>query len=655
MDFFEEQARAQRVTGSLLFYFGLGALGIAFMTCLCLGLTLGLFLSLWPPFWKLWIMREFELFLLALGGLTLLLVLLGAAWKTRRLKAGGGPAVAEALGGRQITPSEREPRRRRLLNVVEEMSLAAGLPAPVVYALEEEQGINAFAAGFQPFFAVVGVTRGALELLERDELQAVVAHEFSHILYGDMLLNTRLMGLAHGIGLIGALGRKLFYSSVGATPERGLASDSDANKVFPPGAALGLALLFVGSIGVFFSRLMQAAVCRQREFLADAAAVQFTRDPAALSSALQKIGGLNKGARLDSPQAELVSHIFFGACRTPFLTRLLATHPPLEERILRIDPFWEGALPPLDPELERLMARVSEQAQAEIVGLVMDFAGAPRISAQAGASDRLPVGELSPEAIERGRALLRRLPAKILAAARAPAKAPALLYALLLAGASKERQAELDLLLDRTDVAVYDATQALLPELESLPFEARIPLLDQAIAALRAAGPAPAQECLATLKALAAADRRLGLFEWTLLHILNRRIVRYFRPIKDKRPRYFSFDPLREACQDALSVLAWSVARANGTAPDTGKANAAFAAGAARLPFKDLSLAPEVSLKTLDAALRRLDQAAPQLKRPLVEACAACIAAPRPQPAFAPELIRAVSEALGCPASLAGG
>jgi Zn-dependent protease with chaperone function len=654
MDFFEEQARAQRVTGSLLFYFGLGALGIAFMTCLCVGLTLGLFLSLWPPFWSLWIMREFELFLLALGALVLVLVLLGAAWKTRRLKEGGGPAVAEALGGRQLTPNEQEPLRRRLLNVVEEMGIAAGLPTPMVFALEEEDSINAFAAGFQPFFAVVGVTRGALELLERDELQAVVAHEFSHILYGDMLLNTRLMGLAHGIGLIGALGRKLFYSSVGASPERGLTSDSDANKVFPPGVALGLALMFVGCIGAFFSRLMRAAVCRQREFLADAAAVQFTRDPTALAGALRKIGGLVKGARLDSPQAELVSHIFFGPCQAPFLTRLLATHPPLDERIRRIDPFWAGQLPALDPELESVKARVAEQALAEIAGLAMALADEARPAFSPAPVPPGPPSALDPEALERGRALLRRLPGKILAAARTPGKAPILLYALLIAR-SKDRDAELDLLLELTDVAVYDATQALLPELENLPFEARLPLLDQAIAALRAAGQAPAQRCLEALKALATADRKLDLFEWTLLHILDRRIVRYFRPIKDKRPRIFSFDPLRDDCRDALSVLAWSGARVNGGKLDADKAVEAFAAGAARLPFDNLTLAPETSLKALDSALRRMDLAAPQLKRPLVEACAACLNAARPQPPYAPELIRAVSEALGCPASLAAG
>ena len=200
--------------------------------------------------------------------------------------AKGGSAVAESLGGRLVNPNTTDPDERKLRNVVEEMAIAAGVPVPKIYVLDEEEGINAFAAGHTPSDAAIGVTRGCMNLLKRDELQGVIGHEFSHILNGDMRLNLRLMGIIFGILCLAVIGRVLLYTRGG----------KDRN----PLPLLGLALIVIGGIGVFFGRLIQAAVSRQREFLADASAVQFTRNPAGLSGALQKIGGCRLAARIRS-------------------------------------------------------------------------------------------------------------------------------------------------------------------------------------------------------------------------------------------------------------------------------------------------------------------------------------------------------------------
>ncbi len=257
---------------------------------------------------------------------TLAVVICGSLYQTAAL-AKGGSAVAESLGGRPIGVDTTDPDERRLRNVVEEMALASGVPVPSVYVLEDE-GINAFAAGHTPEDAAVAVTHGCMVLLNRDELQGIIGHEFSHILNGDMRLNIRLMGILFGILCLAVIGRLLLYP--------GGRSGRDKNPVM----LLGIALIVIGAIGVFFGRLIQAALSRQRELLADASSVQFTRNPAGLSGALQKIG--LAGSRIASPHAGEASHMFFeNGLSIPFLS-MLATHPPLGERIRAIDPGWNG-------------------------------------------------------------------------------------------------------------------------------------------------------------------------------------------------------------------------------------------------------------------------------------------------------------------------
>jgi Zn-dependent protease with chaperone function len=325
MDFFEHQAKARKHTTVLVVYFVIAVVCIIASVYVA---SLLIFYFTDPaqqpgprPGLVLW---DSELFLYVAFG-TLAVVLAGSLYKTVLLSKGGS-AVAESLGGRLIDADTSDPDELKLRNVVEEMAIASGVPMPKIYVLDDEPGINAFAAGHVPSDAAIGITRGGMSLLNRDELQGVIGHEFSHILNGDMRINLRIMGVLFGILALTVIGRILLYSRGGRGRN--------------PMMFVGLALIIIGALGVFFARLIQAALSRQRELLADASAVQFTRNPAGLSSALKKIGGV--GSKVGSAHAEEASHMFFENGLSKPLLGMMATHPPLEQRIRAIEPAWDG-------------------------------------------------------------------------------------------------------------------------------------------------------------------------------------------------------------------------------------------------------------------------------------------------------------------------
>jgi Zn-dependent protease with chaperone function len=325
MNFFDAQDKARRSTRWLVIVYIIATILIVAGVTLVVGIALHMmFRGDRPP----------EPAILGFTAAATTLFILGATlYKTTRLSSGGG-RVAQDMGGTRVPPDVQDPFRRRLRNVVEEMAIASGVPVPEIYVLEEESGINAFAAGYTPADAAVAVTRGTLELLERDELQGVIAHEFSHILNGDMRLNIRLMGVLFGIMVLGLIGRTI----------------------------IGLGLLILGWIGVFFARLIKAAVSRQREFLADASAVQFTRQTAGIANALKKIGGYSRHSYIKSVDPEEISHMLF-AGGIAHLRALFATHPPLTERIRALDPgFRESDYPKVDPRQPRTVRKLAQAA-----------------------------------------------------------------------------------------------------------------------------------------------------------------------------------------------------------------------------------------------------------------------------------------------------
>lgn len=333
MDFFGHQAQARTKTTRLVVYF---IVAIVFIIASVYLASLLIFyftqapqqpgvarppLVLWDP----------RLFGLVVVG-TLGVVLIGSLYKTIALSKGGS-AVAEALGGRLLGSDPTDADERKLRNVVQEMAIAAGMPLPKIYVLDNDGGINAFAAGHAPSDAAIGITRGGMTLLTRDELQGVIGHEFSHLLNGDMRLNIRIMGILFGIVCLAVIGRVLLYTRGGGGRGRN------------PMMFVGLALMVIGALGILFGRLIQAALSRQRELLADASAVQFTRNPAGLAGALKKIG--SAGSRIESAHAGEASHMFFENGLGKPLFSMMATHPPLEQRIRAIDPAWDGKFTPV--------------------------------------------------------------------------------------------------------------------------------------------------------------------------------------------------------------------------------------------------------------------------------------------------------------------
>ncbi len=486
-DFFERQDRARRATGRLVFGFSLGVAGTALaiyavvrFVCLYAGipkLTADFF-----PNWdaagttpELW--DPLLLFLVAAG--TLIIVGGASFCKTLELADSTGADVAKQLGGREISPASDAADERRLVNVVQEMSLASGVPVPRIFVLENELGINAFAAGTRKNRAAIAVSRGALDKLSRDELQAVVGHEYSHILNGDMRLNIRLTGWIFGLVIISILGEIFLRSAAWQSGGR-RSSKGNPAAIF---IVLGLGLLVIGFVSRIFAQLVQAAISRNRERLADASATQFTRNPEALANALSRIGGDALGSKINSPRAGEFAHFFFANG----VNALFATHPPLEERIRALNPRWDGKfLPPLSR----------------------------------GNADDAEDGNAVPEPMSRGNA--SALPAIFTTLSGNADDAKALIYMLTMAESPECNVAQAQILLSRESSALFKKMESLWGEIEKIPSELRIDGVRQATGALRELSARERRAFLETLRLLIAADNQLSLGESRIWETVER-------------------------------------------------------------------------------------------------------------------------------------
>jgi Zn-dependent protease with chaperone function len=564
---------------------------------------------------------------------TLLVVAGGSLYKISQLR-GGGSVVAEALGGTLASSSSPDPDERRLLNVVEEMAIASGTPTPPVYLLRDEPGINAFAAGFAPSDAVIGVTRGCVQNLSRDELQGVIAHEFSHILSGDMSLNIRLMGVIHGILIIGIIGYFLLRSTM--FRGRGGGRDNSGAAIM----AAGLGLMVIGFLGTFFGNLIKATVSRQREFLADASAVQFTRNPDGIAGALKTIGGFDGGSVLASPNAPESSHLFFSQGLRRGMQLLFATHPPLAERIARLDPSWEAGV--------AAPATAATAARAGAAAFAGGDAAPTTDSARAEASEGSAldqIGQPTAAHVAYAAALLRGLPIEVTAAAHEPYGARTVIYALLIDRDEAPRARQLEQLARFGEAGIDHETRRLLPQVEGLDPRFRLPLIDLALPALRALSPSQYRSFETNVRALVAADQKIDLFEWTLQRLLLAHLRPHFERVKPPRVRHSRLRGLRSECSVVLSILAYA------GHPGDAEQRTAFAAGASQLPEIETALLPRdrCGLADLDAALERLAETSPTCLRQLLTACAACIAADHEVTQAEGELLRAIADSLGCP------
>ncbi|WP_445158164.1 M48 family metalloprotease [Halomonas sp. E14] len=638
MDFFGAQAQARRLTLRLIVLLVIAIVGMVAAATLVITLALALFNESAPP--GTVASPLFDPLLLASVTVAVVMVVgLGSLVRHRQLRAGGG-AVAEALGGRLVNATSQNADEQRLLNVVEEMALASGMPVPAVYVLDEP-AINAFAAGHAAHDAAIGVTRGALQQLDRDQLQGVIAHEFSHILHGDMRLNMRLVALLHGILLIGLAGRLLLHGASGSRRVRAGNRQGNGHVVL---LGAGLALMAIGFIGTLCGNWIKAAVSRQREFLADASAVQYTRNPAGIAGALKQLAAHAGGSELRAARASEFSHFYFGR-GVRGLRGLTATHPPLAMRIRRIEPEWDGTLPPPQrtPGDEAPAGPATRDSRA--AGLAP-----PRGATVPAATNAEPlperlreqIGRLGEEDIGQARQVLAALDARLLAAAHDPYAARALVYGILMGvdPASRERQRQA--LLDQALPEVLAELDRLGAALETLDAGQRLPLIELALPVLRQLSTTQYARFRACLASLMAQERQPGALQWSLHRLV-------MAGIEGQRGARVRGDRLADQ-EAAVACLLSSLAGAGDTSRE--QALAAYGEAVAVLPTAPAMLEQPATPAELDRALAGCQRLAVEQRALLIEAMGRCVTHDGRVTAAEAELLRAVAWSLGCPLPL---
>ena len=630
MNFFEQQEAARRSTRRLVVLFLLAVTAIVIAVNIVSALAF-IGISAKTASAGLRIAAPASFYLVVTLA-TLALIAGGSLVQSMRL-AGGGAALARMMGARPVTRASTDLAERRLLNVVEEMAIASGIAVPQVFVMDEQQAINAFAAGYSPSQAAVVVTRGTLEELNRDELQGVIGHEFSHILNGDMRLNLRLMGVLGGILLLTTLGRML-----ARTTSR---SDSKGSSF----AMLGFALIVIGYIGVFFGRLIQASVSRQREFLADASSVQFTRNPDGIGGALAKID--QTGSRVEHPLAAEASHFFFGEAIASSFWNLMATHPPVRERLERIYGH-PVALSEILAHSAKAAAAPSEPAA------VSGFAGGNAFGRSAGerrageaeteagvktggSAVVAAIGDVSTRHVDYAASLLDSLPqhARELTGAAEGAKHAMFGLVFALGGPAKPAQLEL-LRAGGEDAEKVEQTAA---EVQALGKIARLPLIALAAPTLKSLSAEQRAAFLALMQQLIAADRRVTLEEFVVATMLEAALGE--RAGRAVPARYRTLEPLAEDARLILSLIAHAT---------DGEAGASFEHGLKELGIPLALLdAQAINLKEVKSALERLNQLAPMQKPRLVKALVQCALAEGRLTLTDAELLRAICSTLDSP------
>jgi len=625
--FFEHQARARRSTSLLVVLFALAVVGVV----LAVNLVVPLALYVGA---RGFITPSAGLY----AGLTVVtLAVIGIRTLVGVLQMrGGGDAVAQLAGGVRVERGTRDADERRLLNVVDEMAIASGVSVPHVYVLRGERGINAFAAGYSPNEAVVAVTEGTARTLTRDELQGVVAHEFSHVLNGDMRLSVQMIGVLAGILFIGEVGNFLLRTRSGGDDRR-----SGGGIVF-----VGAALLIIGYAGLFFGRLIKAAVSRQRELLADASSVQFTRNPEGIAGALATISAEPGSSLVASRRAETLSHMFFAAGVSMWFESLFATHPPLLERLARIDrrfnpiEYLKRRRPRATEPPETVAAVAPTVRPAPMPAAAAPLAAAPDARAARVAGVLGSVGRVTPSHVQYASAVLENLPAAVNEAVADAEGAGALVLALALSDDELARKQQLALLEAAGAEALARRADALSGQTRGLAVQARLPVVALAGPSLRRLDAAARETLSRQLQMLVEADHRITLEESVLLTLARRHLaptVGRNVPVR--------FRSIREVPDDArlvLSVLAHA---------GSGDTAAAFARGMGALDLPEARPLPREAMEfaKVGEALGRLATLAPFVKGRLLEACVETVIADATVSVVEAEMLRAVAAALDCP------
>ena len=629
MTFFENQQKARQKTTLLVFYFLLAVLLIVLSINFVFYLVAINTIS--PPptpgewmddTWWVWI-STFTLGIIGLGTLN-------TSFKLR----GGGRAVAKIVGARRIMSDANNLDERKLINVVEEMSIASGTPVPELYVLDNEGGINAFVAGLRPAEAVLVVTQGTLENLSRDELQGVIAHEYSHILNGDMRINIRLMGVLAGILIISQVGRIMLRTGGRKKEGGGI-------------AVIGVALFLIGLIGYFFGALIKAAVSRQREFLADASAVQFTRNPSGIAGALWKIKSHTMGSILNNKHSDDLSHFCFGAPVSSFFTSMMATHPPLDERIRAIDPKFVPPVSGVKSRDKEIKNAAEEQASGRIntgeAPRTVSFTGPAGINTSTEAIVR-NVGDLSPAQIGFAAALLASVPGQLETAIHHPYGARQVILALLLEESSNENLENGLGMIARSETAEFaDTVRTLLEPVRKLGTSARLPLLNIALPALREMQQEQRNRLLEIAETLVKSDRRYTVFEFAFLTILQEQLGE--QSGNDIPVRFFSFRDVENEIGLLMSIMARVGSNDEKTINETYRNIMKQFSAETLEPLKK----QDCKLESLIAALHKLNMASPLLKQSIIQACADCIVLDNRILDREAGMLQAISASLDCP------
>jgi Zn-dependent protease with chaperone function/uncharacterized tellurite resistance protein B-like protein len=649
MNFFEHQDRARRKTKQLVLLLVLAVVMLIIITTFAVAALVYLSgnaesaayeqsNSLWLGILYALSLQTFFWIALAVSSI----VLLGSLFRFMQLGS-GGRAIAEAMGGRLLLGQTTDPDERKILNVVEEMAIASGTPVPPVY-LMEDSAINAFAAGYHPQDAVIGITRGCIAQLSRDELQGVIAHEFSHIFHGDMRLNMRLIALLYGILVIGLIGEFVLRSSRASSMVR---SSRDKS----PGGILlvGVGLLVIGYTGTFFGNLIKAAVSRQREFLADASAVQFTRNPEGIAGALKKIGASSDGSTLHNEHAVEFSHMYFSQGVQLFFN-MMATHPPLGERIKRIQSYWNGKFETNTSAPTTNTNKGSKTFTDEIAGFAQT-SGRETASASINSSDTSANGidiestlqQIAQPTIAQlsyAQTCLTEITPELKTASQDAFSARAIVFGLLLAPQLDLRNRQLALLgkhlsaseLHNLNPIMYASTQAAV--------HLRLPLIELCITALKQLSDTQHTCFVNCLNTLIHADQKVSLMEWAIYRIVLHNTRQEQRPIRTR-----VLQEMHEDCQLVLSLVAYTGARNHAEAEN------AFAQARNALPFKQFTLLAREAIKldAMDAALERLNHIKPLQKPQLLKAMSICVMHDGKLHANEAELFRALADGLDCP------
>jgi len=643
MDFFEQQDRARRSTLLLVILFLFAVLLIIIVTNIFVvavwwstdNFLLGTIKPYLPSFNSFDNQKTAGIFsyltwrrFFSVGGIVVLGIATSGLFKWFELRA-GGKVVAESLGGKRLAPNTRDPKERRLLNVVEEMAIASGMPTPPVYLLSQETGINAFAAGQTPADVVIGVTQGTIDQFNRDQLQGVIGHEFSHILNGDMRLNIRLIAVLDGLLFIGQTGQTLFrgfgsnrYSRGAVRKNIGIRSGFDT---------LGIGLILIGWIGTLLGSMIKAAVCRKREFLADASAVQFTRNQQGILDALKIMGGYRGGMKVRHPYSGEVSHLFFGQA-VDRMQSLFATHPALETRILRIEPTWDGRL------IRRKIAPQITEKKGKKAGLSKkSLWGA---FAVAGAVGQSATGQTISDMHQERDAL----PNALRDQAHDPGGARAVILALLF-----DQDADIRItqwLEVETQVPdLLPLIKHLLPEVCKLTEDLRLPLLQITLPALKSMSAQQYDKFRKVMTALILADKKIDLFEWSLSQLVSHYLDTEFKKKRPRRNQYKNLQAIDSEYQLVLSMLAH-----HGNAHKDQKERA-FSFGASTSGLYTLSLLPEdeCRMDNFSAAVEKLANAYPLLQRRLLKGLCDCTRFDKQIRPVEQELVTTIAAIMDCP------